>query len=66
MVLICVKCGHVGSQIRKDSSRTCDKCSHTETASSNTLFHRVRLELRKAFLLLLKYQQCPKTYHLLK
>ncbi len=37
----CVTCGHKKSQIRKDYSRTCNKCSHTETASSNTLFHKV-------------------------
>jgi hypothetical protein len=32
----CVKCSHKSSQIRKDFSRTCNKCSHTETASANT------------------------------
>ena len=45
----CVKCGHTGSQVRKDYSRTCNKCSHTETSSSNTLFHKVKFGLRKAF-----------------
>ena len=45
----CVKCGHTKSQIRKDYSRTCNKCSHTESASSNTLFHKVKFGLRKAF-----------------
>ncbi len=45
----CVKCDHSASQIRKNFSRTCTKCSHTETASANTLFHRVKLGLRKAF-----------------
>lgn len=45
----CVKCNHTASQIRKDYSRTCNKCSHTETASANTLFHKVKFGLRKAF-----------------
>lgn len=45
----CVKCSHKKSQIRRDYSRTCNKCSHTETASSNTLFHKVKFGLRKAF-----------------
>jgi len=45
----CVKCGHPGSQIRKDFSRTCNKCSHTETAPANTLFHKVKFGVRKAF-----------------
>lgn len=46
---ICVKCGHSASQIRKDLSRTCNKCSHTETATANTLFHKVKFGVRKAF-----------------
>lgn len=45
----CVKCGHVASQIRRDHSRTCNKCSHTESAMSNTLFHKVKFGIRKAF-----------------
>lgn len=45
----CVKCGHTASQIRKDYSRTCNKCSHTETATANTLFHKVKFGVRKAF-----------------
>lgn len=46
---ICLKCKYTKSQIRKDFSRTCNKCSHTETASANTLFHKVKFGLRKAF-----------------
>jgi transposase-like protein len=45
----CVKCGHTGGQIRKDHSRTCNICSHTESATSNTLFHKVKFGIRKAF-----------------
>lgn len=45
----CVKCGHPGSQIRANSSRTCNKCSHTESATANTLFHKVKFGIRKAF-----------------
>lgn len=45
----CVKCGHSASQIRADFSRTCNKCSHIESASANTLFHKVKFGLRKAF-----------------
>jgi len=45
----CVKCGHIASQIRRDNSRTCNKCSHTESAMSNTLFHKVKFGIRKAF-----------------
>jgi len=45
----CVKCGHTGCQIRKNHSRTCNKCSHTESATANTLFHKVKFGIQKAF-----------------
>ncbi len=45
----CVKCGHIGNQIRRNHSRTCNKCSHTESATANTLFHKVKFGVRKAF-----------------
>ena len=45
----CVKCDHKVSQIRKDYSRTCNSCSHTESATANTLFHKVKFGVRKAF-----------------
>jgi hypothetical protein len=45
----CVKCGHTASQTRKDFSRTCNKCSHTESTTANTLFHKVKFGLLKAF-----------------
>jgi len=45
----CVKCNHKASQIRKDYSRTCNSCSHTESATANTLFHKVKFGVRKAF-----------------
>lgn len=45
----CVKCGYNKSQIRKDYSRTCNLCSHTESPTANTLFHKVKFGVRKAF-----------------
>ncbi|ALO15921.1 Transposase [Salinivirga cyanobacteriivorans] len=45
----CVKCGHTGSQVRKNHSRTCNKCNHTESATANTLFHKVKFGVQKAF-----------------
>lgn len=45
----CVKCGHKKAQTRKDHSRTCNVCSHQESATSNTLFHKVKFGVRKAF-----------------
>jgi len=45
----CLKCGHHGYQERKDFSRTCNKCSHTESASAHTMFHNQKFGLQKAF-----------------
>lgn len=45
----CVKCGHKKSQLRKNLSRTCNICSHQESATANTLFHKVKFGVRKAF-----------------
>lgn len=47
--LKCVKCRHKRAQIKKDYSRTCNICSHQESATSNTLFHKVKFSIRKAF-----------------
>lgn len=45
----CVKCNHGAAQVRKDFSRTCNICGHTESAMANTLFHKVKFGVRKAF-----------------
>lgn len=56
------KCGHTKSQIRKDYARTCDICSDTELAMANTLFHKVKSRLRKAFLFVLRWLQLQKVF----
>lgn len=45
----CLKCGHSASQVRKNYSRTCNKCSHIESTTAHTLFHKLKFGLRKAF-----------------
>ena len=45
----CRKCGHKKYQVRKDFSRTCNICGDTESPTAGTLFHRLKLGLRKAF-----------------
>jgi transposase-like protein len=45
----CRKCGHTKYQERKNHSRTCNYCSDTESPTANTLFHKVKFGLRKAF-----------------
>ena len=45
----CLKCGHKASQTRVNSVRVCNKCSHIESATANTLFHKVTFGVRKAY-----------------
>ncbi len=57
----CVKCGHDASQIRKDFSRTCNRCSNTESATANTLFHKVKFGIRKAFFICFEMSTTTKS-----
>ena len=57
----CRKCGHTRCQVRKDYSRTCNKCSDTESPGANTLFHRVRFGLRKAFFIVFEMASSTKS-----
>jgi hypothetical protein len=45
----CLKCDHSRYQSLKDFGRQCNICSHTESATANTLFHKVKFGVRKAF-----------------
>lgn len=46
----CSKCGHDRYTVRKKNlARDCNRCHHIESPTVNTLFHRVRFGLRKAF-----------------
>lgn len=58
----CIKCGHNKSQIRKNHSRTCNKCSHTQSVTSNTLFHKVKFGLRKAFYICFEMSTTTKSF----
>jgi hypothetical protein len=58
---ICLKCKHQKSQIRKDFSRTSNKCSHTETAPANTLFQKLKFGLRKAFFMCFEMSTTTKS-----
>lgn len=57
----CIKCGHTKSQIRKNHSRTCNKCSHTESAMANTLFHKVKFGIQKAFFICFEMSTTTKS-----
>lgn len=57
----CLKCGHLKSQTRKDFSRTCNICSHQESATANTLFHKVKFGVRKAFFITFEMSTSTKS-----
>ena len=46
----CVKCGHTKFTIRsKNFARDCNMCHHIESPTANTLFHKVKFGIHKAF-----------------
>jgi hypothetical protein len=45
----CLKWNHTACQILKHFGRQCNICAHTESATANTLFHKVKFGIRKAF-----------------
>jgi hypothetical protein len=49
------------SQVRKDFSRTCNICSDTESSTDNTLFHKVKFGLRKAFFICFEMSTTTKS-----
>lgn len=57
----CLKCGHESSQKRRDFSMVCNKCSHIESATANTLFHKVKFGIRKAFFICFEMSTTTKS-----
>lgn len=45
----CTRCNHTACQIRNDFGRQCNICGHIESATADTLFHKVKFGVRKAF-----------------
>lgn len=46
-----LKCNHTACQLLKNYGRHCNICANTESAKVNTLFHKVKFDVRKAFFL---------------
>lgn len=58
----CVKCGHTKCTVRKSNyARDCNLCHHIESPTANTLFHRVRFGLRKAFTIVFEMSATTKS-----
>ena len=49
------------AQVRKDYSPTCNSCSKTESPMANTLFHKVKFGIRKAFFICLEMSTTTKS-----
>lgn len=45
----CLKCSHNAYQRKADFLRLCNVCNYKESATANTLFHKVKFGLRRAF-----------------
>ena len=45
----CLRCNHTACQVRADLARQCNICGHIESTTANTLFHKVKFGVRKAF-----------------
>lgn len=45
----CTRCNHTCCQVKDDFARQCNICNHKESATANTLFHKVKFGVRKAF-----------------
>ncbi len=57
----CQKCGHEKHTIRKKNlARDCNRCHYIESPTANTLFHRVRFGIRKAFTIVFEMSATTK------
>lgn len=58
----CSKCSHTKFTIReKNFARDCNLCHHIESPTANTIFHRVRFGLRKAFVVIFEMSASTKS-----
>jgi hypothetical protein len=57
----CLRCNHTGCQVKPDYARQCNICGHKESATANTLFHKVKFGLRKAFFICFEMSTTTKS-----
>ena len=58
----CVKCGHKKFTTRKANyARDCNMCHHIESPTANTLFHKVKFGIRKAFTIVFEMSVTTKS-----
>ena len=57
----CKKCGHTKYTVRKKNlARDCNRCHHIESPTANTVFHRIRFGIRKAFMIIFEMTASTK------
>jgi hypothetical protein len=57
----CLKCKHTAHQSLKNFGRQCNICRHIESATANTLFHKVKFGVRKAFFICFEMSTTTKS-----
>ena len=59
----CSKCNHNSFWSKKDDPfhRVCKSCRHNESVTANTLFHKVKFDLRKAFFIVFEMSTTTKS-----
>ena len=57
----CLRCNHTACQVRKDFARQCNICHHIESTTANTLFHKVKFGVRKAFFICFEMSTTTKS-----
>lgn len=57
----CLRCNHTACQVKSDFARQCNVCGHKESATANTLFHKVKFGLRKAFFICFEMSTTTKS-----
>ena len=51
---VCTKCGHTKGCEKSGYNYQCYGCQHVESTTANTLFHKVKFGLHKAFCIVQK------------
>lgn len=58
---ICMKCGHTKGCQKAGYNYQCYGCQHVESATANTLFHKVKFGLQKAFCVVFEMSTSSKS-----
>jgi len=57
----CKRCGHTKYTVRKKNlAKDCNRCHHIESPTANTMFHRLRFGIRKAFTIVFEMSATTK------